>query len=317
MRHVYAFNGCDLSEDLLLGLGEGVGFMYWQSKGAPPFLGGRASPKPSMEEVTGQRTGVKIKIHRTTSLRKARQTMLEMLDAGQPVMLSVDMGFLPYFDFGGEEFHFGGHVIVVCGYDGASEQVLVAERDDLYVVPLANLEKARSSTFKPFPPKNAWVTFDFSGFHPPDADQTRLAILNQATQMLNPPIRNMGVKGINTTAERILGWPDQMNTKEIQWALFNTFIFINAKGGTGGGIFRYMFSRFLSEAAEITGESSLVDCAAEFIQIGDAWEAFADWAKATSELPDPASHLPEAVDPLKAIADQEHSAWENLSKMCS
>ena len=31
MRHVYAFNGCDLSEDLLLGLGEGVGFIYWQA----------------------------------------------------------------------------------------------------------------------------------------------------------------------------------------------------------------------------------------------------------------------------------------------
>jgi hypothetical protein len=43
------------------------------------------------------------------------------LAASQPVMHQVDMGFLPYFDFGGKEYHFGGHVVVACGYDPASE----------------------------------------------------------------------------------------------------------------------------------------------------------------------------------------------------
>lgn len=317
MRHVYTFNGCDVSEELLLGLGEGVGFMYWQAKGQPPFLGGRTGPKPSMEEVAGQRTGVKIEIHRTTSNRKARQTMVEMLAAGHPVMVGVDMGFLPYFDFGGEEYHFGGHSVVICGYDPATEQVLIAERDALYPISLTDLEKARGSIFKPFPPKNAWVTFDFSGFRAPTADETRLAITNQAAQMLNPPIRNMGVKGIRTAAERISHWHEQMSAEEIRWALFNTYIFINAAGGTGGGIFRYMFGRFLSEAAATTGEARLMESAAEFKRIGDAWEAFADWAKASSEAPDSGSCLTEATDPLNNIADQEQAAWNTLYKTCS
>ena len=315
MRHIYAFNGCDVSEDLLLGLGEGVGFMYWQAKGQPPFLGGRTSPTPSMEAVAGQRTGVKIEIHRTTSPRKARQTMLDMLAAGQPVMLQVDMGFLPYFNFGGEEYHFGGHVVAAAGYDPQTGKVLIAERDELHPVPMADLEKARGSTYKPFPPKNAWVTFDFSGFHAPTADETRLAIVNQATQMLNPPIKNMGVRGIRTTAERILRWPEQMSAEEIRWVLFNTYIFINAEGGTGGGIFRYMFSRFLAEAAEITGEARLAESAAEFKCIGDAWESFADWAKASSEASDPIFHLSEASAPLNAIADQEQAAWDALQNL--
>lgn len=317
MRHVYAFNGCDVSEDLLLGLGEGVGFMYWQAKGQPPFLGGRTSPKPSMEEVAGQRTGVKIEIHRTASNRKARQTLIEILTAGQPVMVSVDMGFLPYMDFGGEEYHFGGHSIVICGYDPASEQVLIAERDTLYPVALTDLEKARGSTFQPFPPKNAWLTFDFSGFRAPAAEETRLAISNQAAQMLNPPIRNMGVKGIRTAAKRIPRWNEQMSAEEVRWALFNTYIFINATGGTGGGIFRYMFSRFLTEAAVITGETHLTESAAQFKRIGDAWETFADWAKAASEAPDPPACLSEAAAPLLAIADQEQAAWEILYQTCS
>ena len=54
-------------------------------------------PKPSMEEIAGQRTGVEVKTYTTSSVRKAEQAMLAMLDAGQPVMLQVDMGFLPYF----------------------------------------------------------------------------------------------------------------------------------------------------------------------------------------------------------------------------
>ena len=312
MRHVYAFNGCDLSEDLLLGLGEGVGFIYWQTKGAPPFLGGRTSPKPSMEALAGRRTGVEIEIHQTTSARKARQSMLDILAAGQPVMLQVDMGYLPYFNFGGEEYHFGGHVIVVAGYDPQSEQVLIAERDDLYPVSLADLEKARGSTYKPFPPKNAWCTFDFSGFHPPTAEETRLAIANQARAMLNPPIKNMGVKGIRTAAERIVQWPEQMDAEAVRWALFNTYIFINAEGGTGGGIFRYMFGRFLQEAAAITGDWRLSESAAAFKSIGDAWEAFAVWAKNVSEGQAPASLLQEGVAPLLALADLEQAAWEAL-----
>jgi hypothetical protein len=317
MRHIYVFNGCDVSEDLLLGLGEGVGFIYWQTKGQPPFLGGRTSPKPSMEALAGQRTGVKIEIHHTTSARKARQTMLDILAAGQPVMLQVDMGFLPYFNFGGEEYHFGGHVIVVAGYDVESEQVLIAERDDLYPVSLADLEKARGSTYKPFPPKNAWCTFDFSGFHPPTAEETRLAIANQARAMLNPPIKNMGVKGIRTAAERIVQWPKQMDAEAVRWALFNTYIFINAEGGTGGGLFRYMFSRFLQEAAAITGDARLSESAAGFKRIGDHWETLAAWAKATSEKQDHASHLQEGVAPLLALADREQAAWEALQQIVS
>lgn len=316
MRHVYAFNGCDVSEDLLLGLGEGVGFMYWHAKGQPPFLGGRTSPEPSMEAVAGERTGVRIEIHRTASARKARQTMLEILAAGQPVMLQVDMGFLPYFDFGGEEYHFGGHAVAACGYNPQTQQILIAERDDLYPISLADLEKARGSTFKPFPPRNAWVSFDFSGFHLPAADETRRAIANQSAQMLNPPIKNMGIKGIRTAAGRIPRWPEQLSADEIRWALFNTYIFVSPVGGSGGGIFRYMFGRFLAEAAAITGEERLRASAEEFRRIGDAWEAFAAWAKAASECPEPASRLGECIEPLLAIAGQEQVAWETLLQIC-
>lgn len=73
MRHVYVYNGHDISEEMLLGIGAGVGFSYWHFEGQPPFMGGRNMPKPSREEITGQRTGVGVQAHTTTSTRKAEK----------------------------------------------------------------------------------------------------------------------------------------------------------------------------------------------------------------------------------------------------
>jgi hypothetical protein len=318
MRHVYVYNGHDISEDMLLGIGAGVSFSYWHFKGQPPFLGGRGMPKPSMEEIAGQRTGVHVQSTTTTSARRARQTLLAMLDAGQPVMVQCDMGFLPYFDFDGQEYHFGGHVVVVCGYDPATDRVLVADREEeLHAIPMEDLQKARGSTHKPFPPKNRWYTFDFGRKRQPTAPEVRQAILDQAQPMLEPPIRNIGVKGIRKAAREVPKWPDSMDADALRWALFNAYIFISPVGGTGGGTFRYMFSRFLREAALIAAEPRLAESADEFQHIGDRWEELGEWFRHTSETPNAASRLGECAAPLTALADLEQVAWGRLREIAS
>lgn len=318
MRHVYVYNEHDISEEMLLGLGAGVSFSYWHFKGQAPFIGGRGGFKPPMEELTGQRTGVKIEMHTTTSVRKAHMTLLEMLEAGQPIMIQCDMGFLPYFDFGGQEYHFGGHVVVVCGYDPATNQVLVADRDEeLHPVAMEDLEKARGSTYKPFPPKNLWYTFDFDQKRQPSAGEVCQAILEQAQAMLEPPIRNIGVKGIRKAAQSVPNWPEVLGPDELRFALFNNYLFISPVGGTGGGAFRYMFSRFLRESAEITGDSRLAESADEFRQIGDGWERLGEWFRQVSEAPEPDSMLGECVVSLNALAGLEETAWQRLQEIAS
>jgi hypothetical protein len=313
MRHVYIHNGHDISEEMLLGLGAGVSFSYWHFKGQSPFMGGRGGFKPPLEEATGQRTGVQIDVHHTTSARKARTTLLEILDAGQPVMVQCDMGFLPYYDFDGQEYHFGGHVVVVCGYDSQTDEVLVADRDEeLHVVSMELLEQARGSTFKPFPPKHAWYTFDFCEKRPPTADEVRQAIREQTKTMLEPPIRNIGIAGIRKAADLVPKWSDVISAGDLRWTLFNAYIFISAVGGTGGGCFRYMLSRFLLEAAQITGERQLEESATEFERIGDQWEALAEWFRQVSEVDEPATRLGECAQPLRALAELEQVAWSRL-----
>jgi hypothetical protein len=314
MRHLYVFNDHPLSEELLLGLGEGVGYIYWHQKGQMPFMGGRNTPKPSLEELTGQRTGVHVTIHTTTSARKAETALLEQLENEIPVMLQVDMGFLPYFDFGGEEYHFGGHLIVACGYDSTSGTVLIADRDaELHPVSLEALAQARGSQHQPFPPKHAWYTFDFTHKRGPSAEEIFTAIVHQVRSMLTPPISNFGVPGIRKTAKRVITWPEVLTEKELRNTLFNTYIFISPVGGSGGGLFRYMFNRFLIEAADLTGCAALAEIAPEFQAAGDRWETFGHWCQQLAEAPDPRLHLSEAVPQLHNIAAQENHAWTQLA----
>jgi len=119
MRHVYVYHDHPISEEMLLGVGGGVGFVYFQWKGADPFLGGRGKGRPGsgFEKCIGERTGVRISEFTTSSAAKAENSLMSLLSLGEPVVVQLDMGFLPYFDFGGFEYHFGAHVVVVCGYD--------------------------------------------------------------------------------------------------------------------------------------------------------------------------------------------------------
>jgi hypothetical protein len=313
MQHIYVFNSHPLSEEMLLGLGAGVGYVYWHTKNAAPFIGGRGNVRGEFEPLVGQRSGVTIEVHTTGSARKAEETLLAMLDAGQPVMIHLDMGFLPYLDFGGSDYHFGGHAVVVCGYDAASRQALVADRDpELHPVSMDVLAQARGSTHKPFPAQNRWYTFDFSNKREPTAGEVRQAIVEAAQGILEPPISNFGVPGIRKTAQRLPKWPQALDAETLRWTLFNTYIFIAPVGGSGGGLFRYMYGRFLRQAAEITGDRRLIESADEFQRIGDRWQALGEWFHQTSKAPDPATQLKECVAPLDELADLEEAAWTRL-----
>jgi hypothetical protein len=185
------------------------------------------------------------------------------------------MGALPWFELP-KDYHFGGHTFVVCGFDG-KETVLASDIDQkaaglkkgfYYPITLEQLRNARSSVHKPFPPKNSYLEFDFKNFHSPNTQDIVTAIKQTIQSQLNPPIKNLGVKGLRHTAREIVKWPDMFNDKELRMNLFNLYIFIEI-GGTGGGCFRYMYSRFLKEAMEITGNNALGEASAMLYEAGE------------------------------------------------
>ncbi len=317
MRHIYEFHGYPISEDLLLGLGEGLSFIYWHMTGMRPLLGGRGNvgrPKEEgLERAVGRCTGVTVERLHTGSARKAEAELLKLLEAGEPTMVVLDMGFLPYFDLP-EDYHFGGHVVTVCGYDAASRQVLLADRDKgLHPVSLEVLAQARGSKFKPFPPMNMMFTFDFSEARKPQPREIRQAIGRVVKTMLQPPIANVGVKGIRTAARRVGAWAILLDEADLRQTCLEAWIMIDYTGGTGGGLFRYMYGRFLEEAAKLTRDKELAAVGRQMRAVGDHWQEVATSFKEASEATKPAASLTKISDAIQEIAGLEDAAWEELA----
>jgi hypothetical protein len=319
---VYHYFNCPLSEEMLLGLGSGMGLIYWHQKGTIPFMGGRDHFK-DFHEYIGKRTGVAIQKKTTTSTARAEKTMIEMLNRHEPVMMCVDMGYLPCFDFG-EGYHFGGHTHVVCGYDGC-DTVLISEIEPretglkkgfTYELSLEQLARARGSQYKPFPPKNTYFEFDFAQFRPPTADDIHAAIAQTLDRMLNPPIRNIGVKGIRKAAQEITRWPQKLTEEELRFSILNLYIFVTI-GGTGGGIFRYMYSRFLDEASGIIANPELKKVSAELSRCGDLWTETAAPCVDALEVENPEELIKDVPDKLAVIASEEEEVFEHLKRAIS
>ena len=310
MRDVYAFHGCGVSEDMLLGLGEGVGAAYFRFRGMAPFFGGRTEPEQGFVALACERTGVGVRARKSGSDDAAEKALRKELAAGEPVMLQVDMGYLPYFDFGGEEYHFGGHAVVACGFDEAAGTVTIADRDDeLHAVPLAALRQARASRHKPFPPGRAYWTFDFAGSRPPTRDEARAAVANMAHAMLEPPIKNLGVAGIRKAAAEVPRWPALADGWGLPEALFNLYVFVSEVGGSGGGCFRFMLARFLREAHAMGCGDDLGAVADAFHGVAEAWDRIALAATDAAEAPAPVAALDPLAAAIAAVADREEAAW--------
>lgn len=309
-----------LSEEMLLGLGAGIGFIYWQMNFGGEtsiFIGGRGNMKRFYQDLAA-RTGVRIVETQTASAKKAEESLLTALRKQQPVMLGGDMAFLPWFSFPAG-YHFGGHTIVACGFDGA-QTVLCSDMEPkssgikkgFYApVTLQQLRQARSSPYKPFPPKNLWLDFDFSRFRMPAAREIRTSISQAAEFHLHPPIKNMGVSGMRHAAAQLPKWRTLFNDFALRINLFNLYIFIEI-GGTGGGAFRAMYARFLSEASTLASLPALAEAAADFSESARRFSAIGQLFKGAETADDLEGKIRAAADSFRQVADIEEKAWNRL-----
>jgi len=322
LAKIFRHAGHPLSEEMLLGLGAGMGFIYWKMKmGAVStiFVGGRANPKNFYKDLS-DRTGVCIREIYTASAKKAETDLLRELARKKPVMLGGDMGFLPWFDFP-EDYHFGGHAFVACGYDG-EQTVLASDMDPRMAgvkkgfyapVTLEQLAKARGSAFKPFPPKNLRLEFDFASFRTPGSREILASIAQTVDALLHPPIKNFGIAGLRHTAKQLLRWPASFPDKELRMNLFNLFVFIEI-GGTGGGCFRPMYARFLEESAGILALPALADAAEIFHQSGGKFTEIALLFKDAEKMKGIEESVRRASSLFEEIATLEEKACQLLEK---
>lgn len=297
-----------LSEPMLFGLGQGLGFIYWRMKTMPqPFLGGRIKPGQITNNLA-KHLPFKIVIHETSSPAKAWLNLETWLNQGRVVGLKLDSYYLEYFT---QPIHFAGHYVACYGYNQTHAFLVdTKQQGGLVQTSLSSLANARAAK-GPMASKNLSYVFekDIRSF------SLHLAILNairaNAHDYINPPIQNVGFLGIAKASKHITGW--FLNSRN-QSAEFKMAAMLMERAGTGGALFRNFYRDFLEESYQLLGTHSLKEGYRQFTIIAHLWtqvsDLFMEIADTGSELA-----LHKASDLLRQLSELEYQAMMLLAKV--
>jgi len=326
LKQIFAFNGFAISEAMLFGLGSGLSWFYMENKALPfPIISGRTKPL-DFENSLAENTGIKITVNKTSSTKKAFVGLKNKLEYNKPVMLYVDMACFDYLNMP-KDAHFGGHSVVAYGIDEVNKLVYVSDRDgkdnplnvngktlanDFYLVPLDELANARNSKHGPFAAQNKWLDFDFTGFKKVTPTMIHKALNKNLEELLNPPIKNLSISGIEKFAKAILSWKSFDDAK-LRGSAINSYFMIDEKGGTGGAAFRNMYADFLKEASLISKNQTLDLLGDDYLSITKDWNSLAKGLWQLYESGD-RNHLSELSQNLKTIAAGEYDVLQKLKR---
>ncbi|MFX0115378.1 MAG: BtrH N-terminal domain-containing protein [Candidatus Hodarchaeota archaeon] len=310
IRNVLVHAGLDISEEMVIGLGEGLGFIIWQMKQMPvPFVGGGVKQAQKVETL-GRNLGITVERFESTSVKKATTYIKTHIDDTRPLGAQVDMYYLPYFE--DYDFHFAGHFVTLVGYDAQNVYVVDTDRPDTYSVPWDLYNKAAYPPEK-VPMKGKRFMFSYAGVDSVKAyeEVIPIAIQNNANAMLNPPIKNIGVKGIHKFANEVQTWDETQ--PQVQQAL-SEFHLMSEEAGSGGGLFRKPYTRFLQQAYTLTDNPPYQEASLLFEEIHPKWTETAILAKEGAELETKKlkSTLRNLSENLNNIADLEEQAYRLL-----
>jgi hypothetical protein len=275
LKRALDYHGLNLSEEMLLGLGGGIGFIYWYMKMMPsPFVGGRNGKVAEFAVTACNRLGAEVTVMETASASKGYEELKALLRDGELAVTYVDTAYLPYLAVP-EQAHFGGHVVAVFGLDEDRDIVHIYDRGRNPVTAIiADLARARGSKFPPFPPKNRLLKIRYPARISGLSTGIKDSILECCHNMLKPPIKNIGLAGMQKWAEMVVKWPEQFKGLNLLGALMNGFMYIEI-GGTGGSAFRYMYAEFLEEASSIINQPSLKEVAEMMRRSAVIWSQIA------------------------------------------
>ncbi|MGV9453762.1 BtrH N-terminal domain-containing protein [Streptomyces sp. NPDC003635] len=306
LRH----QGLDLSEPMLFGLGSGLSFVYWDSKSMPfPFLGGRVKPFDLTTNLA-TRLGLDLLVQETTSPRKAWTNVTALIDAGQPVGLQLDSYHLDYF---GSKVHFGGHVVAMYGYDDHYAYLVDTDQQGGAVsTSLTSLAESRAAR-GPMTAKHRSFSLSVPNDLSSPQDQIVPAITACADAFLNPPIANLGYRGIEKAGKLVRTW--LRRTDHPQRDLPQAALLME-KAGTGGALFRNLYRDFLAECAQLLDSSHLRTGHRLYSEAAALWTETAALITKAGETAD-AQYLAQAGTMLDDLSRLEHEAMRTLSRLGS
>ncbi|WJV50406.1 BtrH N-terminal domain-containing protein [Streptomyces flavofungini] len=304
LRH----QGLDLSEPMLFGLGSGLSFVYWDSKNLGfPFLGGRVKPFELTRNLAAG-LGLELVVQETTSPRKAWENVTAPLRAGRPVGLQLDSYHLEYF---GARVHFGGHVVALYGHDDRVAYLVDTDQQGGAVTTsLTSLAEARAAR-GPMTARHRSFTLTVPANPPAPRDRIIPAITACAAAFLDPPIANLGHRGIEKASKLVRTWLERSDAPERDLPQAARLM---ERAGTGGALFRNLYRDFLAECAQLLDSGHLRTGLGLYAEAADQWTEVAELIKKAGES-GAAEHLAQAGDLLRDLSRTEREAMRALSRL--
>ncbi len=316
--------GIELSEPMLFGLGEGLGYIVWNmTKMDTPFIGGRVKPD-SITETLCKHLNLRLEVTETTSISKAWECVSRYIDQGKAVGLKLDCYHLDYFS---SRFHFAGHYVAMYGYDDTFAYLVdTVQQGEKVRTTLDSLALARNERGPMSSRNKAYVIYkDSNNTSATTSAKTTVkhtsqdaflkkvvmhAMNNNATAFLNPPIKNIGYKGIKKTSSEIKKW--FKNGKNIKRE-FQTIAMLMEKGGTGGSLFRNMYRDFLRESATLLASDDVYEVYLDYKKIAKQWKIVSDVLYKVGETQDSA-YIHHASELLTELSQSEYDAMTKLKR---
>ncbi|MET9680245.1 BtrH N-terminal domain-containing protein [Streptomyces coeruleorubidus] len=304
LRH----QGLDLSEPMLFGLGSGLSFIYWDSRNMDfPFLGGRVKPFELTRNLAA-RLGLELAVQETGSARKGWENVASAIDAGRPVGLQLDSYHLDYFT---SKVHFGGHVVALYGYDDHDAYLVDTDQQGGAVTTsLSSIARARAAR-GPMTARHRSFTLTAAGKVPSLESRIIPAITECADAFLDPPIANLGHRGIEKAGKLVRTWLQRADDprRDLPQAAL-----LMEKAGTGGALFRNLYRDFLAECAQLVDSGHLRTGHRLYSEAAGSWTEVAALITDAGESGDE-QLLARAGTVLRDIARIEREAMEALSRL--
>lgn len=301
--------GIELSEPMLFGLGEGLGYIFWHMKTMDfPFIGGRIKTDLLTENLC-RNLNLKLVVNETSSKQKAWTHVKTEIDRGKAVGLKLDCYHLDYFT---NKIHFAGHYVAMYGYDQEFAYLIDTDQQGGKVKTTLNSLALARDERGPMSSKNRSFTITRSDQSVNLQKVLRQTIQNNAISFLNPPIKNIGYKGILKTASEIKRWYKSSNTISRD---FQTIAMLMENAGTGGSLFRNLYRDFLMESAELLDCKQIRKAHSEYAEVAELWKRVSELFNEVGNTHE-VKYIDRASELLIEIAEREknimielHNSW--------
>lgn len=315
IKTIMQYYGYNVDEDMVLGLGSGLGFIYQYYSGSNSFF--LSGKNESLELNISTAFGGTTISHSFDDMNYAWNKAKYYVDNDIPIIMDLSITHLPYFAPYLKEIKnvgFGLHNAILVGYDEEEKTVLLLDHrwSSPQKISMEVLCKSRSAINIEF---NSRGAFRAMLLPPPSTHNIENEILYamrlNVNRLMYPFAFKMGLPGLKTFKKEISNMVSSPLTEENRNAI-ETFAILMEKLGTGGGNFRRMYSRFIKKIANISRFSDLERTGKIYAECAILWKnlslAMIQWSISTNQTEAAKIHLL-----LDKIIENEYLAVENIN----